>query len=117
MFDLNDLRKLHEAATKGPLKHDGDSGDGKRQFITSDMNRDNWNCLSAEVSSDDCDYDMAIANTKFIVELYNAFPEIIARLERSAEFEAALTQIIAAYSQYGSDSQCVKLARKALENA
>ncbi len=65
--------------TPGPWKHTGEPGDGKRQFVESDQNKDNWNCLRCEVDSDDCNYDMAVANARLIA----AAPELLEELKNA----------------------------------
>jgi hypothetical protein len=58
--------------TLGPWFYKGETGDGKVQFVESDQTKDNWNCLRAEIESDDCNYEMAIANARLI----SACPEL-----------------------------------------
>lgn len=60
--------------TPGPWLHSGETGDGKIQFVESDQEKDNWNCLRAEIESDDCNYEMAVANARLIA----AAPELLA---------------------------------------
>lgn len=62
--------------TPGPWKHVGQTGDGKRQLVES-ANDDSWERCSAEIDSDDCDHDMAIANARLIA----AAPELLDALE------------------------------------
>lgn len=64
--------------TPGPWRVVGESGDSKRIYVESDMERDNWECLRCEVDSDDCDYDMAHANARLIA----AAPQLLAACER-----------------------------------
>ena len=57
---------MSSTPTPGPWKITGKTGDGKRIFVESDMERDSWECLQCEVDSDDCDSDMAMANARLI---------------------------------------------------
>jgi hypothetical protein len=59
--------------TPGPWKVARSSGDGKRIFVQSDLDRDNWHCCRCEVDSDDCDSKTAKANAILIA----AAPELL----------------------------------------
>lgn len=65
---------MSSTPTPGPWKITGKTGDGKRIFVESNMERDNWECLRCEVDSDDCDSDMAMANARLIA----ASPDLLA---------------------------------------
>ncbi len=62
--------------TPGPWKHTGKSGDGKIQIVES-VGNDSWKRCRAEIESDDCDYEMAIANTNLIA----AAPDLVEALK------------------------------------
>ena len=63
-----------EGHTPGPWMLDGDSGDGKRQFV-KDCGNDTWNRCAVEIDSDDCDSTMAKANARLIA----AAPTLLAQ--------------------------------------
>lgn len=67
--------------TPGPWKITGETGDGKRIYVESDMERDNRECPRCEVDSDDCDSDMAMANARLIA----AAPDLLAACEAAVE--------------------------------
>lgn len=66
--------------TPGEWKYLGPTGDGKRQLVES-TNGDSWERCSVEVDSDDCDYDMAVANARLIA----ASPKLLEACERTLE--------------------------------
>jgi hypothetical protein len=55
----------------GKLKLDGDSGDGKRQFVVAN-NNNGWEDLRIEVDTDDCDSKYAKAFMNHIIKVVNA---------------------------------------------
>ena len=73
--------------TPGPWTYKGKSGDGKRQFVESDMKRDSWDCCRVEVDSDDCNYDMAVANARLIA----AAPDLLSACESALRFHDAFS--------------------------
>lgn len=90
ILDIEAIRARHAAATKGPYRYSGKSGDGKRQFIESTGDDDGWHLLRAEVDSDDCDYDEAVNNAIFLAASWQDVADLIAEVERLRAEVAAL---------------------------
>lgn len=94
---LAEIKAKHAAATEGPYAHKGKSGDGKRQFIES-TKADTWNCLRAEVDSDDCDYDEAVSTARFLAASWQDVADLIAEVER-LRAENAASKSVAQWAQ------------------
>lgn len=61
------MTETKKTFTPGPWPAPEKTGDGKRILIEKyGPNNDNWNRLSVEVDSDDCDSDTAMANALLI---------------------------------------------------
>lgn len=75
------LAKLNKLKPKAHfrLKEDGDNG--KSKFIVG--NEQEYDALRIEVSLDDCDRKASNKNAKFLVALWNAWPEISKQLNKS----------------------------------
>ena len=80
---LERLGRLSKQAAAAPWAVTGETGDGKRIFVESDMEADNWKCCRCEVDSDDCDSRMAQANARLIAAARNALPALIAEVRRA----------------------------------
>lgn len=93
ILDIEAVRARHAAATKGPYRYSGKSGDGKRQFIESTGDDDGWHLLRAEVDSDDCDYDEAVNNAIFLAASWQDVAKLIAEVERLRALNAAFARL------------------------